>query len=96
MQDEYTSFLIAILASADYSPASWTIYEGKTTLSEYLACGIDPEKATIYIQSDVPEVVELYLYLNMNAGIGELMRTAFKIRPGLQLHISREAMWLAM
>ena len=45
----------------------------------------------IYIQSDVPEVVELYLYLNMNAGIGELMRTAsFKDKARQQLHISRE------
>ncbi|HZK02887.1 MAG TPA: tryptophan--tRNA ligase [Bacteroidaceae bacterium] len=48
-------------------------------LAEYLACGLDPEKATIYIQSDVPEVAELYLYLNMNAYLGELERvTSFK------------------
>lgn len=46
-----------------------------TILAEYLACGIDPEQATIYIQSDVPEVLELYLYLNMNAYLGELERT---------------------
>ncbi len=51
----------------------------KTILAEYLACGIDPEKATIYIQSDVREVAELYLYLNMNAYLGELERvTSFK------------------
>jgi tryptophanyl-tRNA synthetase len=48
-------------------------------LAEYLACGLDPEKATIYVQSDVPEVIELYLYLNMNAYLGELERvTSFK------------------
>lgn len=51
----------------------------KTILAEYIACGIDPEKATIYIQSDVREVAELYLYLNMNAYLGELERvTSFK------------------
>ena len=44
-------------------------------LAEYLACGIDPEQATIYVQSDVREVLELYLYLNMNAYLGELERT---------------------
>ena len=44
-------------------------------LSEYLACGLDPDKATIYIQSDVPEVAELYLLMNMNAYLGELERT---------------------
>ena len=48
----------------------------KQVLVEYLAAGIDPEKATIYVQSDVPEVVELYLYLNMNAYLGELERSA--------------------
>ncbi|HBE40362.1 MAG TPA: tryptophan--tRNA ligase [Bacteroidales bacterium] len=47
----------------------------KQVLTEYLACGIDPEVATVFIQSDVPEVTELYLLLNMNAYIGELERT---------------------
>jgi len=47
----------------------------KQVLAEYLACGLDPEKATIYLQSDVPEVIELYLLLNMNAYVGELERT---------------------
>ncbi len=48
----------------------------KQVLAEYLACGIDPEIATVFIQSDVPEVSELYLLLNMNAYVGELQRTA--------------------
>jgi tryptophanyl-tRNA synthetase len=47
----------------------------KQVLAEYLACGIDPELATVFIQSDVPEVTELYLLLNMNAYVGELERT---------------------
>ena len=45
-------------------------------LAEYLAAGLDPEKSTIFVQSDVPEVSEMYLLLNMHVGIGELMRTA--------------------
>ncbi|HPM86498.1 MAG TPA: tryptophan--tRNA ligase [Bacteroidales bacterium] len=47
----------------------------KQVLAEYLACGIDPDVATVFIQSDVPEVTELYLLLNMNAYVGELERT---------------------
>ena len=48
-------------------------------LAEYIACGLDPELATLYLQSDVREVAELYLYLNMNAYLGELQRvTTFK------------------
>mgnify|MGYP006279626691 CR=1 FL=1 len=48
----------------------------RQVMAEYLACGIDPGTATLYIQSDVPEVCELYLLLNMNAYVGELERTA--------------------
>jgi tryptophanyl-tRNA synthetase len=47
----------------------------RNILSEYLACGLDPEKATIYLQSDVPEIAELYLLLNMHAYLGELEKT---------------------
>lgn len=48
-------------------------------MAEYLACGIDPQKSAIYLQSDVKEILELYLYLNMNAYLGELERvTSFK------------------
>ncbi|MBC7124490.1 MAG: tryptophan--tRNA ligase [Bacteroidales bacterium] len=51
----------------------------KQVLAEYLACGLDPEVATLYIQSDVPQIPELYLLLNMNAYKGELERcTSFK------------------
>lgn len=51
----------------------------KTILAEYIACGIDPEIATIYVQSDLRETIELYLYMNMNAYLGELQRvTSFK------------------
>jgi len=50
----------------------WNI---RQVMAEYLACGIDPDIATLFIQSDVPEVCELYLLLNMNAYVGELERT---------------------
>jgi tryptophanyl-tRNA synthetase len=46
----------------------------KTVLVEYLACGLDPEKITIYKQSDLPQIPELYLILNMYAYLGELER----------------------
>ena len=32
---------------------------------DWLACGVDPEKATIYLQSLVPETAELHIYLSM-------------------------------
>lgn len=81
MQEEYDCmFFIADWHSLTTQPKPEDIRKSvKTILAEYLACGIDPEKATIYIQSDVRETLELYLYFNMNAYLGELGRvTTFK------------------
>ena len=77
MQHEYNCyFFIADWHSLTTHPHPDDIIRSTNTiLAEYLACGIDPEKATIYVQSDVREVLELYLYLNMNAYLGALERT---------------------
>ncbi len=77
MQEEFNCFyFIADIHSLTTHPTPENLQAGvRQVLAEYLACGIDPEKATIYIQSDVPEVTELYTILNMNAYLGELERT---------------------
>ena len=36
----------------------------QATAAAWLACGLDPDKACFYRQSDVPEVTELAWYLN--------------------------------
>ena len=81
MQNDYNCyFFFFFLHSLTTRPKPEDIIRSSNTiLAEYLACGIDPSKATIYVQSDVKEVLELYLYLNMNAYLGELERcTTFK------------------
>lgn len=81
MQNEYNCyFFIADYHSLTTHPTPENMQLNvRKVLAQYLAAGVDPEKATIYIQSDVPEVIELYLYLNMNAYLGELERcTSFK------------------
>ncbi len=77
MQEDYNCFFfIADIHSLTTHPTPENLQAGvKQVLAEYLACGIDPEKATIFIQSDVPEITELYTFLNMNAYLGELERT---------------------
>ncbi|MEI8280516.1 MAG: tryptophan--tRNA ligase [Bacteroidota bacterium] len=40
--------------------------------AENIASGLDPEKVALYAQSDIPEIPELYLMLNMMAYKGEL------------------------
>ncbi|MBR2647232.1 MAG: tryptophan--tRNA ligase [Sediminibacterium sp.] len=44
-------------------------------IAENIACGLDPEKVALYVQSDIPEIAELYLYLNMLSYKGELEKT---------------------
>ncbi|WP_276921360.1 tryptophan--tRNA ligase [Frischella perrara] len=49
------------------------------TLALYLACGIDPSKSTIFVQSQVPTHAELAWVLNCYTYFGELSRmTQFK------------------
>ena len=92
MQEENNClFFIADLHALTTHPDPTMLHENvRNILSEYLAAGIDPEQATIFIQSDVPEIPELYLLLNMHVGIGELMRTAsFKDKARKQLHLDQ-------
>ena len=68
LQDDYECF---------YQVADWhaltTKYDKTETLKQdvldvvmdWLACGINPQKATIYVQSLVPETAELHIYLSM-------------------------------
>lgn len=81
MQNEHNCyFFIADYHSLTTHPTPQDLHGNvKQILVEYLAAGLDPEKSTIYVQSDVPETAELYLFLNMNAYLGELERvTSFK------------------
>ena len=81
MQHEHNCyFFIADMHALTTHPKSSDFKKSvKNVLVEYLATGLDPEKSTIYIQSDVPQISELYLLMNMYAYVGELERcTSFK------------------
>ena len=81
MQHEYNCFFfIADYHSLTTHPTPADLHSNvKQVLVEYLACGLDPEVSTLYVQSDLPEIAELYLLLNMNVYVGELERcTSFK------------------
>ena len=77
MQHEHKCyFFIADFHSLTTHPTPENLHGSvKQVLAEYLASGLDPEVATLYLQSDVPEIAELYLLMNMNAYVGELERT---------------------
>jgi tryptophanyl-tRNA synthetase len=78
MQDEYPCYFFvadyhSLTTHPDPAQLRPNVYR---VLAENMACGLDPEKVALYVQSDVPEIPELYLMLNMMAYKGELEKTA--------------------
>jgi tryptophanyl-tRNA synthetase len=68
LQDEYDSFFLI----ADYHMLTTRVADLeeigqniRELVIEYLAVGIDPQKTTIYLQSLISEVTELFLYFAM-------------------------------
>lgn len=43
-------------------------------MADYMACGLDPEKSTIFLQSEIPEHAELFLLFAMNTPLSWLER----------------------
>ncbi|MFP5042783.1 tryptophan--tRNA ligase [Parasediminibacterium sp. JCM 36343] len=87
MQDEYNCyFFVANWHSLTTHPDTKELQTAvHRVIAENIACGLDPEKVALYVQSDVPEIAELYLYLNMLAYKGELEKTTtFKDKARLQ------------
>lgn len=87
MQDDYQCYFFV----ADYH--SLTTHPDPKDLkanvfrvvAENIASGLDPNKVALYTQSDLPEIPELYLMLNMLAYKGELEKVpTFKDKVRLQ------------
>ena len=81
MQDDHDCYFMlvdqhAITVRPDPAALRKATLDG---LALYLACGVDPEKSTIFIQSHVPEHAQLSWVLNCYTQMGELNRmTQFK------------------
>ena len=81
LQDEYESYFCVVNLHAITLPQDPKTLRQKTLdlARIYLAAGVDPERATIFIQSDVGEHAELTWVLSCIARMGELERmTQFK------------------
>jgi tryptophanyl-tRNA synthetase len=77
MQYEYDCYFFiadwhSLTTHSDTKDLKWNT---RRLVSELVAGGLDPEKCVIYAQSDITEIAELYLYLNMLAYRGELEKT---------------------
>ncbi len=87
MQSEFTCyFFVANWHSLTTHPDTKELKQSvNRVIAENIACGLDPEQVALYVQSDVPEIAELYLYLNMLAYKGELEKTVtFKEKVRMQ------------
>jgi len=81
LQDEYECFFMIVdLHSITVPQDRLTLRKNiKELAALYVACGIDPKKSTIFVQSEVPAHLELSWILTCNTGMGELERmTQFK------------------
>lgn len=81
IQDDYDcKFFVADLHAITVDQDSEQLRKNiKSVIMQYLACGLDPEKNTIFIQSHVHEHAELGWILNCSTYMGELSRmTQFK------------------
>lgn len=81
LQREYDSFYCIVDLHAITQPQNPQLLQTKVRelARLYIASGIDPQRATIFVQSDVPEHAELTWILNCSTRIGELERmTQFK------------------
>lgn len=81
LQDEYNCYYSVVDLHAITVPQEAKTLRANTMelLAQYLACGLDPEKNTIFIQSHVSAHAELMWILNTMTYMGELSRmTQFK------------------
>ena len=81
LQENYESYIfIADMHAITVNQDPKTLRENiKSLVALYIACGIDPEKNTIYIQSDNPYIGSISWMLECNTYYGELSRmTQFK------------------
>ena len=78
MQEEFDCYYCVVdWHSLTTHPDTKELKENVLSLmSVLMASGLDPERCVLYVQSHVPEIAELYLYLNMLSYKGELEKTA--------------------
>lgn len=77
LQNKYECFFFVAdwhALTTNYEDVSALKEDTKDMVIDWLAAGLDPNKCTIYRQSDLPEVAELALYLSMITPLSWLER----------------------
>ena len=77
MQDEFECYFAIVdwhALTTDYADPSAIPANVREVALDWLAAGIDPERACLFVQSDVPAHAELHLLLSMMTPLGWLER----------------------
>jgi tryptophanyl-tRNA synthetase len=77
LQDEYESFHFVAdwhMLTTDYADPSAVRENTWEIIADWLAAGLDPKKATFFVQSRLPEHAELHLLFSMITPLGWLER----------------------
>ena len=77
LQDEYETYILVADVQAltdNFNNPDKVRKNVRELVIDYLSCGIDPEKATIYIQSMIPETAELTVFYSNLVTISRLQR----------------------
>ncbi|MBI2857048.1 MAG: tryptophan--tRNA ligase [Chloroflexi bacterium] len=77
LQDQYECFFVIAdlhALTTEYEHSEDLAQNVRDVVIDYLSVGIDPHKSTIYLQSLVPEVGELFVLLSMLVSLNRLQR----------------------
>ncbi len=77
LQEEYETFILIADVQAltdNFNNPEKVRKNVREVVMDYLACGIDPKKSTIYIQSMIPETAELTIFFSNLVTIARLQR----------------------
>jgi len=101
LQDKYDCyFIIADLHMLTTKPQKEDIMairdNAKEMVLDYLACGIDPEKSTIYLQSACPAIYEMNLMFEMLVSLNKLTGLPSLKEMARNAHIPCESMSLGL
>ncbi len=77
LQDEFDAFYMVAdwhALTSEYKDSGKIAGFSRENVADWIACGLDPNKSTIFIQSHVPEHAELHLILSCVTPLGWLER----------------------
>ncbi len=77
LQDEFDAFYMVAdwhALTSEYKDSGRITQYSRENVADWIACGLDPDKSTIFIQSHVPEHAELHLILSCVTPLGWLER----------------------